>query len=84
MLIESAQPFPYSYSRDTVALIIIDMQRDFVEADGFGASLGNDVSPLQEIIPLVNTLLNHFRQHDLTVIHTRECHQADLSDCPQQ
>lgn len=58
------------------------MQRDFVEPDGFGASLGNDVSPLQEIIPLVSTLLNHFRQHELTVIHTQECHQADLSDCP--
>ena len=82
MIIDSAQPFPFSYSSNSIALIIIDMQRDFIEPDGFGASLGNDVSPLQEIIPAVGSLLNHFRNHELLVIHTRECHQPDLSDCP--
>ena len=82
MIIDSAQPFPFSYSSNSIALIIIDMQRDFIEPHGFGASLGNDVSPLQEIIPAVGSLLSHFRNHRLPVIHTRECHQPDLSDCP--
>ena len=58
------------------------MQRDFVEPGGFGAALGNDVSLLAPIIPAVAELLGAFRKLNLTVIHTKECHKPDLSDCP--
>lgn len=80
--ITCAQPFPFTFTRETVALIVIDMQRDFIEPGGFGESLGNDVSPLQAIVPAVKDLLDTFRHHGLYVVHTRECHAKDLSDCP--
>ncbi len=77
-------PFPYDVStaRYRTALVVIDMQRDFVQPGGFGASLGNDVSLLTPIIPTLATLIATFRMHGLPVIHTREGHKADLSDCP--
>jgi len=77
-----ARPFAYTLPASPPALIIIDMQRDFVEQGGFGSSLGNDVTPLQNIVPAIATVLHTFRKLGLPVIHTREAHKADLSDCP--
>ncbi|MEP3639945.1 MAG: isochorismatase family cysteine hydrolase [Paracoccaceae bacterium] len=77
-----ADPFAFPFERDSLGLIIIDMQRDFVEPGGFGASLGNDVSRLGAIVPTVARLLAGFRRAGLPVIHTRECHRPDLSDLP--
>lgn len=78
----SASPFPFDLSPDRVALIVIDMQRDFLEPGGFGESLGNDVSRLQAIVPATRRLIEGFRAAGRPVIHTRECHRPDLSDCP--
>jgi biuret amidohydrolase len=78
----AAEPFPFRFDQETTALIVIDMQRDFIEPGGFGASLGNDVSLLQAIVPTVARLIEGFRAAGLPVIHTKECHRADLSDCP--
>jgi nicotinamidase-related amidase len=58
------------------------MQRDFLEPGGFGDALGNDVTRLQAIVPALQKLLTTFRELGLPVIHTQECHQPDLSDCP--
>jgi nicotinamidase-related amidase len=58
------------------------MQRDFLEPDGFGALLGNDVSPLRQIVPPLAAVLTWWRQRGGLVIHTREGHRPDLSDCP--
>jgi nicotinamidase-related amidase len=80
--LESAKPFAFAFDPATTALVVIDMQRDFIEDGGFGASLGNDVRPLQAIVPTVARLLAVARGAGLTVIHTRECHAPDLSDCP--
>jgi nicotinamidase-related amidase len=77
-----ARPFDFTLAPDKVALIVIDMQRDFIEPGGFGATLGNDVSLLQAIIPATARLIAGFREAGRPVIHTRECHAADLSDCP--
>ncbi len=77
-----ALPFPFPLQRDTVALIVIDMQRDFAEPGGFGASLGNDVSRIAKIVPDVKRLIEGFRKAGLPVIHTMECHKPDLSDLP--
>lgn len=82
MAIIKARPFDFDLDRDHAALIIIDMQRDFVEPGGFGETLGNKVALLQAIIPTTARLLAAFRAAGLPVIHTRECHRADLSDCP--
>lgn len=62
--------------------MVIDMQRDFIEPGGFGAALGNDVSRLNAAVEPVGRLLALFRAKSWPVIHTRECHKPDLSDCP--
>ncbi|MEM8870118.1 MAG: isochorismatase family cysteine hydrolase [Pseudomonadota bacterium] len=78
----AAQPFPLTFDPATTALIVIDMQRDFIEDGGFGAALGNDVTRLQTIVPTTAQLIAAAREAGLAVIHTRECHAPDLSDCP--
>jgi nicotinamidase-related amidase len=78
----AARPFDFHFDPAHLALIVIDMQRDFIEPGGFGATLGNDVSLLERIVPRVARLLEAFRTARLPVIHTRECHKPDLSDCP--
>ena len=78
----AAEPFPFTFDPKTTALVVIDMQRDFAEPGGFGASLGNDVSRVQTIVPTVKKLIEGFRAAGLPVIHTMECHRPDLSDLP--
>ena len=77
-----AQPFDFPLDLARCALVIIDMQRDFVEAGGFGASLGNDVTRLQAIVPTCAALLAAWRRAGGLVVHTREGHAPDLHDCP--
>ena len=77
-----AQPYDYSFPSGKLALIVIDMQRDFIEQGGFGSVLGNDVRPLAAIVPTVRRLIDGFRAAGLPIIHTREGHKPDLSDCP--
>lgn len=82
MPIIRAAPFDYDFPMGRLALIVIDMQRDFVEPGGFGESLGNDVSRLQAIVPALQDLMTGCREAGVPVLHTRECHRPDLSDCP--
>jgi nicotinamidase-related amidase len=82
MITVPATPFPFQLPPGKTALIVIDMQRDFVESGGFGETLGNDVSLLRAIIPTVADLLALFRAKGWPIIHTRESHDATLSDCP--
>ncbi len=77
-----ARPFPYPFAPGRTALVVIDMQRDFVEPGGFGASLGNDVTRLHAAIAPIAALLAAWRARGWPVLHTRECHRPDLSDCP--
>ena len=82
MLIE-AEPEPIAVDMDRAALVIIDMQRDFLEAGGFGEALGNDVSRLAAAVPPCRAVLDAARRAGLLVIHTREGHRPDLSDAPK-
>jgi len=77
-----AEPYAYEFDPAHSALLIIDMQRDFLEPDGFGEMLGNDVSQLRRTIEPNKRLLTAWREAGLTVIHTREGHRPDLSDLP--
>lgn len=83
MVSVSAQPYDYELPVSAgLALVIIDMQRDFLEVGGFGEALGNNVSYLREIVPTAKRLLDGFRSYHLPVFHTIEGHAPDLSDCP--
>jgi nicotinamidase-related amidase len=77
-----ADPYPFVFDPAHAALLIIDMQRDFVEPGGFGETLGNDVSLLRAVIAPLQATLAATREAGITVIHTREGHRPDLSDCP--
>ncbi|KPC25810.1 Cysteine hydrolase [Pseudomonas syringae pv. cilantro] len=83
MISLQARPSAFLFEPSRTAVVIIDMQRDFLEPGGFGAALGNDVAPLQAIVPAVRQLLALARDQGLAVIHTRESHHPDLADCPQ-
>lgn len=75
-----AEPYEFDFDLDTTALVMIDMQRDFVEPGGFGESLGNDVSLLRSSIEPCKELLETARKAGMFIIHTREGHRADLAD----
>ncbi len=78
----NAHPFVFEFETAHTALVIIDMQRDFIEPGGFGETLGNDVSLLEAIVPACEMVLQAWRKAGGVVVHTREAHRADLSDCP--
>lgn len=82
MITIPARPYDFSLDPAHAALVVIDMQRDFIEPGGFGDVLGNDVSRLTAIVPTVAALIGLFRTHKLPIVHTREAHRPDLSDCP--
>ena len=77
-----AEPAPFTLVGDRTALIVIDMQRDFLLPGGFGESLGNDVGQLAQVVPPLAALIGAARDAGVMVIHTREGHRPDLSDCP--
>jgi nicotinamidase-related amidase len=77
-----AEPSPFRLVTGKTALIVIDMQRDFLLPGGFGESLGNDVGQLLKVVPPLAELIAAARSAGVMVIHTREGHESDLSDCP--
>ena len=83
MALIDAEPGPITIDAARTALVLIDMQRDFLEPGGFGESLGNDVSLLARAIEPCKRLLDVARATGLLVIHTREGHRPDLSDAPR-
>ena len=78
----AAEPYEFVCDPARTALLVIDMQRDFLERGGFGELLGNDVTPLRSAVEPTRRLLLAFRRAGLQVVHTREGHAPDLSDCP--
>lgn len=78
----AAKPFAVDLDLDRTALVVIDMQKDFLYPGGYGDFLGNDVTLLQRTIAPIQALLAAARRLEMTVIHTREGHLPDLSDCP--
>ncbi len=77
-----AQPHTYKLPLEKTALVMIDMQRDFIQPGGFGAALGNDVGRLADTVKVARQLLDWCRAQGMLIAHTREAHAADLSDCP--
>ena len=78
----AARPYSYAFELPSTALVVIDMQRDFIERGGFGEALGNDVGRLAAIVPSVAALIEWCRARGIRVLHTREGHRPDLADCP--
>ena len=77
-----AEPQPIELDWSATALVIIDMQRDFLEPGGFGETLGNDVSQLARAVAPCADVLRAARAAGILVVHTREGHLPDLSDAP--
>jgi nicotinamidase-related amidase len=82
MITVPAAPYAYTLPPGRTALVVIDMQRDFIEPGGFGHALGNDVTRLEAIVPTVAGLIALFRDKGWPILHTRESHRPDLADCP--
>jgi nicotinamidase-related amidase len=78
----NAEPYPLEFNPESTALVMIDMQRDFMEPGGFGESLGNDVSPMRAAVEPARRVLEAARKAGIFVIHTREGHRPDLADLP--
>jgi nicotinamidase-related amidase len=78
-----AEPYEFGCAPSSTALLVIDMQRDFLEHGGFGERLGNDVETLQRTVTPTRRVLDAFRAAGLHVIHTREGHRPDLADLPE-
>jgi biuret amidohydrolase len=78
----AAQPYPFDLHPERCALVIIDMQRDFMEPGGFGDALGNDVGLLRRCIRPLSELLGAARDAGMLIVHTREGHRPDLADLP--
>ncbi len=78
-----AEPEPLAIDPAKTAIVMIDMQRDFLEPGGFGESLGNDVSLLQKAVGPCKALLDGARKKGMLIIHTREGHRPDMADAPK-
>src|SRR3979411_250005 len=78
----AAEPGSIDLDWSSTALLIIDMQRDFMEPGGFGETLGNDVTQLARAVKPIAAVLDAARNRDMLVVHTREGHLPDLSDPP--
>jgi nicotinamidase-related amidase len=78
-----AEPQAVAIELDRTAIVVIDMQRDFLEPGGFGEALGNDVSRLGVAVPPIKALLESARARGLLIVHTREGHRPDLTDAPK-
>jgi nicotinamidase-related amidase len=78
-----AEPYDFEFDPKTAALLIIDMQRDFVYPGGFGEALGNDTSLLLKAVPPTARVLKAAREGGMCIVHTREGHRPDLSDLPR-
>jgi len=77
-----AVPEPIAVDPARTALLMIDMQRDFLEPGGFGETLGNDVTLLSAAIAPCKALLDRARTAGMLVVHTREGHRPDMADAP--
>ncbi len=79
----AARPYPFAFDAPHAALIIIDMQRDFLEPGGFGEALGNDTSKLAGLVEPIGRVLEAARRAGMFIVHTREGHRPDLGDLPE-
>ncbi len=82
MISVPAEPYEFDLEPATTALVVIDMQRDFLQPGGFGEMLGNDVTLLQHAVNPLRRVLAAARDAGMLVVHTREGHRPDLADCP--
>ena len=77
-----AEPGQIAIDPARTAIVMIDMQRDFLEPGGFGETLGNDVSLLAKAIKPAKALLTWARKLGMLIVHTREGHRPDMADAP--
>jgi biuret amidohydrolase len=75
--------FPHNgLTKGEVALILIDMQRDFLEPDGYLAAMGYDLAGVRAAIQPARRLLVAARAAGLCILHTRQGYRPDLAEVP--
>lgn len=82
----AADPYPWPLEQlrpDQCGLVLIDMQRDFVDPDGYVGALGEDASPLAAAVAPAQRCLSAAREAGMRVFHTRQGFRPDLSDRPR-
>ncbi|WP_370246688.1 cysteine hydrolase family protein [Nocardioides sp.] len=77
-----AWPFDGGFAPERTALINIDWQVDFCGPGGYVDRMGYDLSLTRAGLPATQRVLAAAREAGLFVVHTREGHRPDLSDCP--
>ena len=78
-----AEPYPIQIDLTQSAFVIIDMQNDFCSEGGWAHLAGLDIGRTSSVIPRIKDVLAISREFGLFIIHTREGHLPDLSDCPE-
>ncbi len=82
----AAEPYPWPYDGSlrpaSTALVIIDMQTDFVGTGGYVDKMGYDLAMVRAPIEPIRRVLSAMRAKGYHIIHTREGHRPDLSDLP--
>ncbi|ROL65697.1 cysteine hydrolase [Pseudomonas protegens] len=80
----AARPFDYPYNGifepQKTALLVIDLQIDFISQEGYFAKMGYDPASIRKIIPVVNTIIASARKAGCLIIHTRQGYRADMAD----
>ena len=80
----TANPNHFEFNPRSTTLLMVDFQNDFMRSGGFGELLGNNAAKLQRAVQPARRVLEACRKAGITVIHTREGHLPDLSDCPKR
>jgi len=78
----AAQPHPVIVDLARTALIVVDMQNDFIHEDGWFAGKGVDPLPLRAPVPAINRLSGFARGKDVPVIWLNWGVRADGLNLP--
>jgi biuret amidohydrolase len=81
----AADPYPWpmeDLAPAEAALVVVDMQRDFCDPDGYVGTLGADIDALRAPIAPIRRCLDAARRAGLAVVYTRQGYRPDLADMP--
>jgi nicotinamidase-related amidase len=75
-----AWPLSEAWHPANTALLVIDMQRDFLSPEGYFAAMGYSTDAAQAIVPTLQKVVQGLREQGFQIIFTREGHRPDFAD----